>query len=87
MAAVWAIVNLCHKPEGPSLPSAMTSPSYKRRSNDNANRLRTLGVESRLREMRDDPSVDVRERVREALETNFEPEIGSMPGGGMMMDF
>jgi hypothetical protein len=37
-------------------------------SNENALRLRALGFESRLREMRDDPTMDVRERVRDTLE-------------------
>ena len=45
--------------------------------NDHAQRLRALGFESRLKEMRDDPSLDVRERVRDALEGGFDPDPAS----------
>ena len=51
--------------------------------NDNANRLRTLGFEARLRDLRDDSSIDVRERVRDALEACFEPDTGPQ---GMLVD-
>jgi hypothetical protein len=37
-------------------------------TNENALRLRSLGFESRLREMKDDVTPDVRERVRDTLE-------------------
>lgn len=45
--------------------------------NDHAQKLRALGFESRLKEMRDDPSLDVRERVRDALEGGFDPDPAS----------
>lgn len=45
--------------------------------NEHAQRLRALGFESRLKEMRDDPSLDVRERVRDALEGGFDPDPAS----------
>lgn len=45
--------------------------------NDHAQRLRALGFESRLKEMREDPSLDVRERVRDALEGGFDPDPAS----------
>jgi len=41
--------------------------------NENAAKLRTLGVEARLKELRDDRSIEVRERVRDALESCFDP--------------
>jgi hypothetical protein len=51
--------------------------------NENAHRLRSLGFEIRLKELRDDPSIDVRERVRDALEACFEPDTGPQ---GMLVD-
>lgn len=41
---------------------------------DNAQRLRSLGFEARLKEMREDPVVNVRERVADALEGCFDPD-------------
>ena len=69
MGAVWAIVNLCHPPD-----------LGRRRHNENAQKLRALGIEIKLKEMRDDPSIDVRERVRDALEANFVTDPAGMPG-------
>lgn len=46
--------------------------------NDTAARLRSLGIESKLKDLRDDPSIDVRERVRDALEGSF--DYTEMPG-------
>lgn len=46
--------------------------------NDTIARLRAIGVDKKLKDMRDDPSIDVRERVRDALEGNF--DVSEMPG-------
>ena len=67
VGAIWAIVNLCHRTDN-------------RRYSENAQKLRAVGIENKLKEMRDDPSIDVRERVRDALEANFEPDVAGMPG-------
>lgn len=95
VAAVWATINLCHRPEPGHRRESSSRPHAAAESitdtvklllpgfNDHAQRLRSLGFESRLKEMREDPSLDVRERVRDALEGGFDPDPASH---GMIMD-
>ena len=84
VAAVWAIANLCHqKVGGPRRTFLLAHLSdiadlYMAGYNDTIARLRAIGVDKKLKDMRDDPSIDVRERVRDALEGNF--DVSEMPG-------
>lgn len=60
-AAIWSIINLCFV--------AQADRTFRvRRPREIMDKLQTLGAHEQLRRMAGDPSLDVRERVRDALE-------------------
>lgn len=96
VAAVWAVVNLCQRSEGghhriysPLNAALLVLILRPPGINENVQKMRALGIEKRLKELRDDPNIDVRERVKDALENNFEPlemgGISNMAGGAGMI--
>ncbi|KAI5477426.1 Armadillo repeat containing protein [Pseudohyphozyma bogoriensis] len=75
-ASVWTIINLSYRDS--------RSSTFSRKPVEILTKLRSLGVEHRLRGMVTDPSLDVRERVQQALEVLngimvTDREISSIP--------
>lgn len=60
-AAVWCIINLCHT-------DRTSFHARARRPREILDKLKAMGVDEELRRLREDEALDVRERVRDALE-------------------